>query len=80
MRVINGKWTNRVGDTLLTPDEFNEFEDTLARIKAFSRGRELSSSKINVLFKIFHTHHSVDSALDTVLSMSNKQLKNIFNV
>lgn len=78
MKVINGKWVNNQGDSLTTPQEHIEFQDTLSRVKLFSRGRRLTSSKTNLLFKILDTRSEVDNALESVLSMDINQIKRLF--
>ncbi len=78
MKVINGRWVNDQCEPLTTPQEHIEFQDTLSRVKLFSRGRRLTSSKANLLFKILDTRNEVDSALESVLSMDIKQIKRLF--
>jgi hypothetical protein len=78
MKVINGRWVNDQGETLTTPQEHIDFQDTLIRVKSFSRGRRLTSSKANLLFKILNTRNEVDNALESILSMDIKQIKRLF--
>jgi hypothetical protein len=78
MKVINGRWVNEQGESLTTPQEHIDFQDTLIRVKSFSRGRRLTSSKANLLFKILDTRNEVDSALESILSMDIKQIKRLF--
>ena len=78
MQVINGRWVNNQGEALTTPEEHIEFQDTLNRVKLFSRGRRLTSSKANLLFKILNTKSEVDDALNSVLNMDLNQIKRLF--
>ena len=76
MEIINGKWT-RNGDALTVADN-QDFEDRLMRVKEFARGRELTHSKVQVLFRILDTDELVDDALNCVLGMSNRQIAQLF--
>lgn len=78
MQVINGRWVNNQGEALTTPDEHNQFQDTLTRVKSFSKGKGLTHKKIQVLFNILSTNNDMDNALTSVLSMDNQQLKRLF--
>lgn len=78
MKVINGKWVNDHGEALTTPDEHNQFQETLMRVKSFSQGKRLTDRKVHVLFKILSTNEDMDNALTTILSMDNQQLKRLF--
>jgi len=78
MKVINGRWVNDQGETLTTPDEHNNFQETLMRVKSFSQGKRLTERKVNVLFKILSTNDDMDNALTSVLSMDNSQIKRLF--
>ena len=78
MQVINGRWVNNQGEALTTPEEHIEFQDTLNRVKLFSRGRRLTSGKANLLFKILNTKNEVDDALNSVLNMDLNQIKRLF--
>jgi hypothetical protein len=78
MKVINGRWVNDNGDPLTTPQEHIEFQDTLSRVKLFSRGRRLTTNKVHLLFKILSTKQEVDDALTSVLSMDINQIKRLF--
>lgn len=78
MKVINGKWVNDQGDALTTPDEQNEFQDSLMRVKLFTQGRRLTERKVHVLFKILSTNDDMDHAITSVLSMDNSQIKKLF--
>jgi hypothetical protein len=78
MKVINGKWVNDHGEPLTTPDEHNQFQETLMRVKSFSQGKRLTDRKVNVLFKILSTNEDMDNALTTILSMDRQQLKRLF--
>ena len=76
MEIVNGRWT-RNGDAL-TMEDNQEFTDRLMRVKEFARGRELTHSKIQVLFRILDTDELVDDALNCVLGMSAKQITQLF--
>ena len=76
MEIINGKWT-RNGDALTIEDN-PDFTDRLMRVKEFARGRELTHSKVQVLFRILDTDELVDDALNCVLGMSNRQIAQLF--
>jgi hypothetical protein len=47
-------------------------------VKEFARGRELTHSKVQVLFRILDTDELVDDALNCVLGMSNRQIAQLF--
>ena len=76
MEIINGRWT-RNGDVLTVADN-QDFTDRLMRVKEFARGRELTHSKVQVLFRILDTDELVDDALNCVLGMSNRQISQLF--
>lgn len=76
MEIKNGRWT-RNGDALTVADN-QDFEDRLMRVKEFARGRELTHSKVQVLFRILDTDELVDDALNCVLGMSNRQIAQLF--
>jgi hypothetical protein len=76
MEIINGRWT-RNGDALTVADN-PDFTDRLMRVKEFARGRELTHSKVQVLFRILDTDELVDDALNCVLGMSNRQISQLF--
>lgn len=78
MKVINGRWVNNQGEALTTPDEHNQFQDTLMRVKLFSKGKRLTDRKVDVLFKILSTNDDMDHAITSVLSMDNSQIKRLF--
>ncbi len=78
MKVINGRWVNDQGEALTTPDEHNQFQDTLMRVKLFSKGKRLTDRKVDVLFKILSTNEDMDHAITSVLSMDNSQIKRLF--
>ena len=78
MNVINGRWVNNQGEALTTPDEHNQFQDTLMRVKLFSKGKRLTERKVDVLFKILSTNDDMDNALTTILSMDKQQIKRLF--
>ena len=76
MEIKNGRWT-RNGDALTVEDN-QDFTDRLVRVKEFARGRELTHSKVQVLFRILDTEEFVDDALNCVLGMSNRQIAQLF--
>jgi len=76
MEIKNGGWT-RNGDSLTVADN-QDFTDRLMRVKEFARGRELTHSKVQVLFRILDTEEFVDDALNCVLGMSNRQIAQLF--
>lgn len=78
MKVINGRWVNDQGEALTTPDEHNQFQETLMRVKSFSQGKRLTYRKVNVLFRILSTNDDMDHAITSVLSMDKQQLKRLF--
>lgn len=78
MKVVNGRWVNNQGESLSTPQEYIEFQDTLSRVKLFSRGRRLTTNKVSLLFSILNTKNEVDDALTSVLSMDINQIKRLF--
>ncbi len=78
MKIQNGRWVNNQGEALTTPNEYNQFQDTLVRVKSFSKDKGLTYKKIQVLFNILSTNHDMDNALTSVLSMDNQQLKRLF--
>lgn len=75
MKVINGRWIQD-GESVV---DNTEFSDKLVRVKEFARGRELTHSKIEVLFRILDTNEQVDKVLSYVLSMDSDQLKKILS-
>lgn len=78
MKIINGKWsTNSFGDAIETREQGNEFMDKLRRVKEFSRGRELTHRKVEVLFRILDTNDATDRALTSLLEMNQKEIKNL---
>ena len=78
MKIINGKWsTNIFGDAIETTEQGNEFMDKLRRVKEFSRGRELTHRKVEVLFRILDTNDATDRALTSLLEMNQKEIKNL---
>jgi len=78
MEVINGKWSrNKYGDSLTIEDN-EEFTDRLMRVKEFARGRELTHSKVQVLFRILDTDDLIDGALHKVLGMTRLQITQLF--
>jgi hypothetical protein len=78
MRIVNGKWsTNSFGDAIETTEQGNEFMDKLRRVKEFSKGRELTHRKVEVLFRILDTDETTDRALTKLLEMNAKEIKNL---
>lgn len=78
MKVINGKWsTNIFGDAIETTEQGNEFMDKLNRVKEFSRGRDLTHRKVEVLFRILDTNETTDRALTKLLDMNQKEIKRL---
>ena len=78
MQVINGRWINNQGEALTTPEDYSQFQDTLTRVKLFSKGKRLTHRKVQILFSILSTNNDMDNALTSVLSMDNQQLKRLF--
>lgn len=78
MKIKNGRWVNDQGEALTTPDEHNQFQDTLMRVKSFSQGKRLTDRKVQVLFRILSTNNDMDNALTSILSMDNSQIKRLF--
>jgi hypothetical protein len=78
MRIINGKWsTNIFGDKIETTEQQQQFIDKLNRVKEFSRGRDLTHRKVEVLFRILDTNETTDRALTKLLEMNAKEIKNL---
>ena len=78
MRIVNGKWsTNRFGDAITTTEQGKEFMDKLRRVKEFSRGRDLTHRKVEILFSILDTNETTDRAMASLLEMSSKEIKNL---
>jgi hypothetical protein len=73
MKIVNGRWVGKF-DEPLTQEQHQDFQDVLSRVREFSRGRELSHSKINILFKILDTNNKMDNALEKVLGLSEKEI------
>lgn len=78
MKIINGRWVNDQGDALTTPDEHNKFQDTLKRVRSFSKGKCLTDRKVHVLFNILSTDIEMDNALMSVIGMDKQQIKRLF--
>lgn len=78
MKIKNGRWVNNQGEALTTPEEHNQFQDTLMRVKSFSQGKRLTDRKVQVLFRILSTNNDMDNALTSILSMDNSQIKRLF--
>jgi len=47
-------------------------------VKEFARGRELTHSKVQVLFRILDTDDLIDGALHKVLGMTRLQITQLF--
>lgn len=77
MKIINGRWETQHGDAIKSPQEQQQFIDKLNRVKEFSRGRELTHRKIEVLFRILDTNETTDRALTKLLNMNTKDIKRL---
>jgi len=75
MRIEQGRWVTKNGDQIQTIEDKQLFTDSLNRVKEFSRGRELTHDKINVLFRLLTT--DVDDVVFKVLQMDAKELKRL---
>jgi len=75
MRIEQGRWVTKSGDPIQTIEDKQLFTDSLNRVKEFSRGRELTHDKINVLFRLLTT--DVDDVVFKVLQMDSKELKRL---
>lgn len=75
MRIEQGRWVTQNGDPIQTIEDKQLFIDSLNRVKEFSRGRELTHNKINVLFRLLTT--DVDNVVFKVLQMNTKVLKRL---
>lgn len=75
MRIEQGRWVTQNGDPIQTIEDKQLFIDSLNRVKEFSRGRELTHNKINVLFRLLTT--DVDNVVFKVLQMDTKELKRL---
>jgi len=75
MRIEQGRWVAKNGDPIQTIEDKQLFTDSLNRVKEFSRGRELTHDKINVLFRLLTT--DVDDVVFKVLQMDAKELKRL---
>ena len=78
MKVINGRWVNDQGETLTTPEDHEQFQDALVRVKLFSKGKRLTDRKVHVLFNILSTDMDMDNALMSVIGMDKQQIKRLF--
>jgi hypothetical protein len=78
MKILNGRWTTQYGDPITTPEQQQQFTDSLNRVKLFSQGRRLTHRKIEVLFKILDTNAVTDHALTKLLEMNNNDIKKLF--
>jgi len=76
--IINGRWTTQYGDPITTPEQQQQFTDSLNRVKLFASGRRLTHRKIEVLFKILETTTTTDNALTKLLAMNNNDIKKLF--
>lgn len=79
MKILNGKWVGKF-DEPITQEQHIEFQDMFNRIREFGRGRELSHSKINVLFRILDANNTTDSALERILNLSKKEIDRIMPI
>jgi len=77
MKILNGRWTTQFGDPLTTPEQQQQFTDSLNRVKQFSKGKRLTSDKICILFKILNSSNSTDNAMTKLLTMNGKQIKQL---
>lgn len=75
MRIEQGRWVTNQGDPIETIEDRKLFVDNLNRVKEFSRGRELTHDKINVLFKLLTT--DISSNIYKLLLMDAKELKKL---
>lgn len=75
MRIEQGRWVTQNGDPIQTIEDKQLFTDSLNRVKEFSRGRELTHDKINVLFRLLTT--DVDNVVFKILQMDTKVLKRL---
>lgn len=75
MRIEQGRWVTQNGDPIQTIEDKQLFIDSLNRVKEFSKGRELTHNKINVLFRLLTT--DVDNVVFKVLQMDTKELKRL---
>lgn len=75
MRIEQGRWVTQNGDPIETIEDKQLFTDNLNRVREFSRGRELSHDKINVLFKLLTT--DISSNIYKLLLMDAKELKRL---
>lgn len=75
MRIEQGRWVTNQGDPIETIEDRKLFVDNLNRVKEFSRGRELTHDKINVLFKLLTT--DISSNIYKLLLMDTKELKKL---
>lgn len=78
MQIINGRWTNRYGEPITTPQDQQQFTDKLNRVKQYSNGRRLTSDKIKILFSILDSSNETDSALTKLLAMNTNEIKKLF--
>lgn len=75
MRIEQGRWVTQNGEPIQTIEDKQLFIDSLNRVKEFSKGRELTHNKINVLFRLLTT--DVDNVVFKVLQMDTKELKRL---
>jgi len=75
MRIEQGRWVTQNGDPIETIEDKQLFTDNLNRVREFSRGRELTHDKINVLFKLLTT--DISSNIYKLLLMDAKELKRL---
>ena len=79
MRILNGRWVGKF-DEPITQEQHNEFQDVFKRVREFGRGRDLSHSKINILFKILDTNSTMDRALERMLGLTEKEIDRIMPI
>lgn len=77
MRIVNGRWVDEC-DNRIEPIHNGDFSDLIDRLRYFTRGRELTHSKINILSQILDTDDEYDAAMVNVLGMDKKTLKQLF--
>jgi hypothetical protein len=78
MKILNGRWTTQYGDPITTPEQQQQFTDSLNRVKQFSYGRRLTHHKIQILFSILDSNDNTDNAMTKLLAMNGSQIKNLF--
>ena len=79
MEIKDGRWVGKF-DEPITQEQHNEFQDVFKRVREFGRGRDLSHSKINILFKILDTNSTMDRALERMLGLTEKEIDRIMPI